>query len=350
MPLTGRLPELTPAEADMRRQSEALLKMITGHWAAQTVRAAADLRVADHVADGARTAVSVAAREASDPEATFRLMRAMVAIGLLDHEDQGEFAVTAMGQLLREGVRGSLRAAALARSGPAIWESPGRLPQAVREGTNQAEQAVGSTLFEYFARDKPAGQVFSQAMSDLSRQVAEDTVALLDLGSATRVADIGGANGALVLTLLRAHPEATGLLFDLPHVVAGARAAAADTDVADRFSAIAGDFFDTVPEADYYLLKWVLHDWRDEECLRILRACRAAGGPKARMLIIEALVGGTDGGPDPVPLFDMNMLAATEGKQRSLAEFDVLLAASGWQRVAVRRARTMDSLLEAEAI
>lgn len=355
MPLRSTLPEPTPAEANLRRQSETLLRMITSHWVAQTVRAAADLRIADHVAAGARTAAQVAVVEASDPEATFRLMRAMAAVGLLDRDDRDEFTVTALGGLLRENVPGSLRAAALARSGPGIWESLGLLPQAVRHGTGQALSALGTSLFEYFARNKEVGEVFSQAMSDLSRQVAEDVVALLDLGSASRVADIGGANGTLVLALLRAHPELTGLVFDLPHVVPGARALAASVGLADRFSAVAGDFFDEVPEADYYLLKWVLHDWRDEDCLLILRNCRDAGGTRARMLIIEALVGAAgsgaaDGGPYPVALFDMNMLAASEGRQRSLAEFEELFTASGWRRVAVRRGRTIDSLLEIEAI
>ena len=163
--------------------------------------------------------------------------------------------------------------------------------------------------------------------------------------------------GALVYMdwLRNAHPELTGLVFDLPHVVDGARAAALAAGVADRFAAVAGDFFAAVPRADYYLLKWILHDWRDEDCLRILRNCRAAGGPGARMLIVEALIGATEGAaddrrPDLVALFDMNMLAATDGKQRTLAELDELFAAAGWRRVAMKRSRSTDSLLELAAL
>jgi hypothetical protein len=355
MPLTGTLPELTRAEADRKEQSDALLRMITGHWVAQTVRAAADLRVTDHVAAGARTAAAVAAAESSDTEATYRLMRAMAAIGLLDYDSQGGFTVTALGGLLRENEPGSLRAAALARSGPGLWQSLGLLPQAVRQGASQIVQATGGTLFDHFAADKEAGRIFSQAMADLSSEVAEDAVALLDLDDASRVADIGGANGSLVVALLRAHPELTGLVFDLPHVVGGARAAALAAGVADRFTAVAGDFFAAVPRADYYLLKWILHDWRDEDCLRILRNCRAAAGPGARMLIVEALIGATEGAaddrrPDLVALLDMNMLAATDGKQRKLAEFDELFGAAGWRRVAMKRGRSTDSLLELAAV
>lgn len=193
-------------------------------------------------------------------------------------------------------------------------------------------------------------------MADLSGQVAEDVVTLLDLDGASSVADIGGANGSLVVALLRAYPDLTGLVFDLPHVVDGALGAAHAAGVADRFTAVAGDFFAAVPGADYYLLKWILHDWRDEDCLRILRNCRAAGGPgAAQMLIVEAVISAPEGVPDDrwldlVAFLDMNMLAATEGKQRTLAELDELFVAAGWRRVAMKRGRSMESLLELAAV
>lgn len=117
----------------------------------------------------------------------------------------------------------------------------------------------------------------------------------------------------------------------------------------DRFTAVAGNFFDGVPPADYYLLKWILHDWADDDCVRILRNCRAAGGQGARVLLIEALVGKV-GEPDPVALFDMNMLAISGGRQRSLVELDALGAAAGWRRTGLSRTSTIDSLLELEAV
>jgi O-methyltransferase domain/Dimerisation domain len=326
MPLTGVLPQPTAVQA----QSGALLQMITGHWVAQTVRAGAHLRVADHVAAGAGTAEQVAQLESSDGPATYRLMRALAALGLLSHKGEGRFSVTALGELLQEDAPGSLRAAALARSGPGVWEHLMLLPEAVREGQSPAVRAAGGDIFGYFAANEEAAHVFSQAMSDLTRQVAEDTVAVLDLGDARSIADIGGANGALVLAL------------------PGARAAAAEAGLQDRFSALSGDFFDSVPRADYYLLKWILHDWSDEDCVRILRNCRAAGGHRARALIVEALIGEV-GRPDPVALFDMNMLAVTGGRQRTLKELDAIFAASGWRRAGLSPTRTIDSLMELEA-
>jgi hypothetical protein len=349
MPLAGQLPPPTSEEAERLRQSRQVLGLITGHWAAQTVRAGAQLRVADHVAAGRRTAGEVAALESADADATFRLMRALASLGLLSRPDGATFELTPLGELLREDAPGSLRAAALARSGPGLWRCLELLPDAVRAGETQVTRALGGDAFEYFAAQPDEGRVFAQAMSALTSQVAQDAARLLDFGGrACEVADVGGANGALVIALMRAHPSITGLVFDQPHVVPGAQAAAAAAGLGDRFRAVGGDFFGAVPAADYYLLKWILHDWPDRECVRILRNCREAGGPGAGLLVVEALISDA-GEPDQVALFDMNMLAATNGRQRSLDELRPLFDASGWRLTAVARTRTDDSLLELEA-
>jgi hypothetical protein len=148
---------------------------------------------------------------------------------------------------------------------------------------------------------------------------------------------------------MQAHPDIEGLVFDLPHVVAGAQKAAEKAGVSDRFSAVAGNFFEGVPEADYYLLKWILHDWTDEQCRTILSNCRKAATPGARALVIEALVGQV-GKPDPVALLDMNMLVVTDGRERGMDELDALFSATGWKRAAVSSTRSLYSLIELEAL
>jgi hypothetical protein len=152
-----------------------------------------------------------------------------------------------------------------------------------------------------------------------------------------------------VLALLGAHPGVNGTVLDLAHVVDGARQAAEKAGLGERFSAVAGDFFAEVPEADYYLLKWILHDWSDYDCLRILNNCRRAARPGARALVVEAVVA-EPGEPDPAALLDLNMLVATEGKERDLEQFDALFAASGWRRVGLSSTRSLYTLIELEAV
>jgi hypothetical protein len=213
MPFRGELPQPTGAEAELARNSATVFQMLTGHWVAQTVRAAADLRVTDHVAAGARTAEEVARLSASDPLTTHRLMRACASLGLLSYAGQGRYAPTPLGEVLRADVPGSLREAALVQGAYGHWQSWGRLPQAVRQGTNQVETALGMDLFQYFAKNPEEAALFAKAMSNMTGLVIEDTVRLLDLGDASLVVDIGGANGALVLALMRAHSEIQGQVF-----------------------------------------------------------------------------------------------------------------------------------------
>ncbi|MFE0689649.1 acetylserotonin O-methyltransferase [Streptomyces sp. JH002] len=349
MPLTGTAPELSPAEVEAAQHAQALYQMTTAHWITQVVRAAAVLRVADHIADGARTAEEIAERESSHPGATHRLLRACASIGLLAHEGGGRFDLTPVGALLRDGVPGSLRDAALLSGAPAHWQVWQPFPEAVREGRPQWERALGSDLFTYLAQHPEDAELFSRAMNNATEQVVQDTVALLDLDGAARIADIGGADGALVLGLMAEHAHLEGVVFDLPHALPAAEAAAKAAGVAERFEAVAGDFFESVPQADYYLLKWVLHDWSDEQCVRILRNCREAARPGGRILVIEALLGET-GSPDPVALLDMNMLSVSAGQERSLEAYDALFAEAGWKRTGLRPTRSMFALIELERL
>jgi hypothetical protein len=145
------------------------------------------------------------------------------------------------------------------------------------------------------------------------------------------------------------HPEITGQVFDLPHVVGGASKAAADAGLGERFHATGGDFFaGPLPAADYYLLKWVLHDWDDAQCVSILRNVRASAAPGSRMLVVEAVVGEV-GTPDAAAIIDINMLVSTNGQERDFAELDALFESSGWKRIAASPSTPPQFMIEVEA-
>jgi len=156
--------------------------------------------------------------------------------------------------------------------------------------------------------------------------------------------DVGGANGALLRLLQQCNPALRGIVFDRPDV-----AAAVEADVAsDRTEVVGGDFFEAVPSADLYLLKCVLHDWDDESYVKILSRCREAMVPGGRVAIIEFLSGERDA-PGVAALMDLNMLAMATGKERTLAEFDALLARAGLRRTAVRTSDSPQKIIEAVA-
>jgi precorrin-6B methylase 2 len=128
-------------------------------------------------------------------------------------------------------------------------------------------------------------------MHGFTSGVAQEVARVVDTSSAKLAVDIGGASGTLVHTLMMANPQLHGMILDLPDVVPSATAAAAALGLAERSKALAGDFFSYVPEADIYLLKHILHDWSDEEVVRILQRCREAIRPGGRVIVIERLLG-----------------------------------------------------------
>ncbi|MDP9794187.1 hypothetical protein J2S43_002699 [Catenuloplanes nepalensis] len=321
----------TPADA------ATVMDLITGGWVAQTVRAFAELNVADHVAAGAGTADEVAAREGSDPRATYRLMRAAASLGLLGYLGERRFTLNGRGAALRSGVPGSMRSLALIQNSGAHWRTWALFPEAVRSGGSQARKALGADLFDYFALPGNAAEaaLFARAMGDLSGLVTQGAVATVDTTGVTSAVDVGGADGDLVLGLMAGNAGLRGAVLELPHAVEGARRRAAELGIPDgRFTAVPGDFFEAVPAADLYLLKMIMHDWDDEQCVAILRNCRASAAEGARALVIEMVVGEL-GAPDFATRVDMNMLNITQGMERDLDEYDTLFAASGWRRTAV---------------
>ena len=327
----------------------ALLGMIHGYWNSQVVRAAADLRLADHLAAGPLTAADVAGLESSDPRTTYRLMRACVGLGLLAHEDDGRFSVTTAGALLQSGVPGSLRGHALAFGAPGHWLPWGQLPEAVRKGGSQAAAVLGADLFDYLAGQPEEEAQFAASMQALTGAIAADAAKVIDVTGVSLAVDVGGGTGELVRALLRGSDGLHGLVLDLPDNADAARRAAAAEGLGARFTGVAGDFFAAVPPADLYLLKAVLHDWDDDACVRILRNCRDAAGPGGRAVVIENVI--RDLVKDRfTAMLDMNMLAVTTGEERDMARYDELFAASGWQRTAVHALPGARSLIELRAI
>ena len=151
-----------------------------------------------------------------------------------------------------------------------------------------------------------------------------------DFGRFGRIVDVGGGRGALLAAILARHPVSSGVLFDLPSVVAQSERMLAP--VAERCEVSRGDFFvDALPtDADAYVLKAVLHDWDDRDALRILQACRAAASSGARLLIIEWDLGPRNGARD-AKLSDMNMLVGTGGRERSADQYAALLDRTGFR-------------------
>jgi len=308
--------------------AERMAGMVRAFWMSQIVGTFARLAIPDRLTDGPLAAGELARLIACHPRATYRLMRAAKELRLVVATPDDRFSLTALGEILRSNVQGSMRDAAIALTAPGHWLPWGRLCEAVRTGRCQTTETLGAELFQYYSENPSEGGSFTGAMSVSSAKVADEVARVLDTSSAKLVVDLGGASGTLISALLAKNPQLAGTILERPNVVLHAKTAVAERDLSARCRVISGDFFVTVPEADIYLLKHIIHDWDDEQSALILSNCARALRPRGRLVLIEHSMP-EDDHASPVSLVDLNMLVLLPGRERTVREYADLLARVG---------------------
>ncbi|MEU6236789.1 methyltransferase [Kitasatospora sp. NPDC047058] len=331
----------TPAAA--RR----MMDLLTGYWASQAVHAAAALALADRLAGGPATSTELAGRTGTHEPSLARLLRFLAELGVLARDSDGAYRTTELGRTLRTEEPGSMRDLALLY-GEEFYAGWGRLLHTVRTGGNAFEDVHGAAMYAYFGRTPALTARFDRAMAAGSAFFT-DVPALHDFTGAGTVVDVGGGNGALLATVLRAHPHLDGVLFDTAHVVEAARRELAGSDLAGRIAFESGDYYDGVPAGgDVYLLSRVLHGRDDERCVRVLRRIRAAVPDGGALLVVERVLP-EDGSPSLAAWFDVHMMAVAGGVERTAAEYRALLGTAGFTLSAVHGLPLDTALLVAAA-
>lgn len=323
--------------------------MITGYWVSQIAGTLAALAIPDHLVNGPLSPVELAKEIGCNSEATYRLLRASASVDLLSPTSDGRFKLTPLGELLVANVPGSLRDMAVALTAPGHWLPWGRLIDAVKAGERQARDALGRELFEHYAANPREGDAFSAAMSNQSAAVAEEVAAAIDTSTAKHVVDVGGATGAIIATLLKRNPALRGTIFELAHVVPKARAALVALGLSSVCKVLEGDFFESVPAADILILKYIIHDWNDEQSIRILGNCARALQRNGRLILIERVLP-EDGRPSRAPLADLNMLVLLPGRERTVRQYAKLLEAAGLRLDQVVETPSAIQVLQATAV
>jgi hypothetical protein len=307
-----------------------LFQMMMGHWVAQITSTVAQLGVPDLLAKGPRGSDELASACHANPDALHRLLRAAASVGLLAQPEPRRFALTPLGECLREGAPGSLRDLFIAEMAPGHWLPWGRLTDAVRTGKPTVRETLGMDTWSYYAKHADEGACFARGMGNLSTMVAAEVVAAYDFTRFSQLVDVGGSQGALIAAALRAAPQAKGVLFDLPEVIAAGQKMVAHYELGDRLRTQAGDFLKEVPSGDGYLIKSILHDWDDEHCRTILKTVHRAAQPNAKLLVVEMLLSDSPAAT-PVKLMDLNMLVMLGGRERTAEEYNALFTQAGWK-------------------
>ena len=327
----------------------ALRRLVNGYQVTQAVHVAVKLGIGDLLADGPRTSDDLAAATGAHPDALYRLLRALAGVGVFREEAERRFGLTELGSGLRSDAPESLVGWAAFVGEPYQRQAWGALEHSVRTGENAFRYVHGTDSWTYRARHPELSAGFDRAMADLSRQVAGAVLAAYDFGRFGTIIDVGGGNGAFLAAILAKHPATCGVLFDQPHVVAGAPPLLAAAGVADRCAVAEGSFFEAVPAGgDAYLLKAILHDWEDEQCVEILRVCRRAMAEGAALLIVEREPGPPNAAPDG-KFSDLNKLVGPGGRERTHGEYAALFAAAGFRYVGIAPSEVGTGVVEGVA-
>ena len=324
-----------------------IIQMATGYWVSRLVGAAASLGLADHLANGPKSAADLAGPTGTNPRALHRLMRSLAGFGILSQDGGDKFALTELGDALRSDAPGSARSTILAMSGPWMWKAFGEFQYSLETGKTAMEKVFGMPLFDYLAQHPKESAQFSEAMVGIHGPEPPAVAEAYDFSSVGSIVDVGGATGNMLAHILARYPQPRGVLFDRSHVVAEAPALLRSRGVEDRVSIEPGNFFEHVPPGgDIYILSHIIHDWNEDQCLTILGNCRKAMKPGARLLIVEFVLpeGNT---PHFGKLVDMVMLAIPGGEERTAAEYDTLLKTAGLKMTRVVPTTTDVSIVEA---
>jgi hypothetical protein len=312
---------------------DAAWQLVTASWITHAARTMADLELADHLAAGPMTIEALATASGAHAPSLSRLVRALVGLGFIARVDDERFTLTPMGEYLRSDIPGSAAGFSLGVMSSLMERPMLQLTDAIRTGEATFPAIYGQDFWSYLSSHPDDQTRFDTAMSTGSTGDGASLLRICDFEGIATLVDIGGGEGQMISEVLQAHPQMRGILFDRPEALAQAGTVLERFGVRDRCETAPGDFFVSVPRGgDAYLLSIVIHDWPDEEALKILRNCYQAMQPGSRIWISEGVMDETDE-YNRQKLVDLLMLVLFAAKERTFEEHRILLEEAGFVQI-----------------
>jgi hypothetical protein len=325
-----------------------LLQMLFGALMQQSICVAARLGIADLLAEKPQTAKELAAKTETHAPSLYRVLRVLTTAGIFAQNADQKFELTPLADLLRSDAPNSMRDFAIMMGGEWNWRNLADLMHCVKTGGSAQEKVYGMASFEYFTQNAEAGEIFNRAMTSFSLAEAPAIVEAYDFSSIGKLVDVGGGHGLLLAGILKANPQAQGVLSEMPYVIEGAGELLEKEGVSSRVELATGDIFESVPAGgDVYMMKHIIHDWDDEHSIKLLRNIRTAMNENGKVLIVEMVV--PEGNePSPSKILDIQMLVTEGGKERTEDEYRKLLEASDFRLTRIIPTRSPLSVIEGE--
>lgn len=322
-----------------------IMHLLSGAHVSGAISCVAQLGIADILEAGPKSAEELASELKADATALYRLMRATASVGVFAEGPDGKFSQTPASAVLRSNANPSLRALAIMYGHE--WHIRGweQIEYCVKTGKTAVEKVYGMPIFEYFKQHAKEAQVFNNAMTSFSMMDSPAVVDAYSFEGIRSIVDVAGGHGLLLAKILERHPGMRGTLYDLPEVMEGAKNGPLK-NLMDRCTLQSGDMFSAMPAGvDAYIMKHIIHDWADEQCVSILKACRKSVNADGKLLVVDSVIQpGNDFAPGK--FLDLQMLIVAGGRERTEEQFRALFVASGWKLNRVIPMATPESIVE----
>jgi SAM-dependent methyltransferase len=327
-----------------KHPAETILLLSTAYWASRCLHLVADFGIADALGEEPQPASVLAAKTGTNPDALHRVLRTLASHGVFSLTD-GRFSHNPASRLLRTDDPASMRSLARMMGLNFHWDVFRELGHSLKTGESAADTAVPGGLFEHLRKHPEDGQIFNEAMVGKSFAQIGPLLGAYDFSRFKTIGDIGGGFGHLLAAILKTAPAAKGVLFELPEVIAQAKARPDP-----RITYVAGDFFkDAIPACDLYVMMTVIHDWSDEDAVAIFKNIRAHAPAGARLVLAEAIIDESAKESFPIDL-DIEMLVFASGRERTESQWRSLLDQAGFRLVQAVPLAGITGLVEAVVV
>jgi O-methyltransferase/methyltransferase family protein len=305
-----------------------IMKFIVGKWISKPIYVAAELGIADMLAEGPKSIEELALSSQSHAPSLYRMMRALASVGIFFETDGKRFELTPMAECLKTG---AMKSVALMFNSDWSDKAWGYFMDSVKTGNTAFEKAHGMPVSDWLVKNPRAAEVFNEANAVKAANSHRAIVDVYDFSGVNTLTDVGGGLGVLMAEILIANPLMKGVVADIPSVIQDARKTIRSRGLENRCQAVECDFFKEIPAgSDGYLMSHILHDWSTDQCKIILKNCHKAMKPESKLLLVEMIVP-TGNQPSIAKLLDLEMLVTTGGCERTETEFKSLLESSGFK-------------------
>ena len=314
--------KLTPANV-------AIIEMVQGFYVTKAIGVAADLNLAEHLKNGQKTISELSGLTQTHEESLYRLMRMLASQDVFKEKPNQTFANNRLSNTLLDR-KDSMRHMVIHQVNGINWKMFEQLDYVVKTGNNAAQKVLGMDVFEYLEKNPDKNKIYNEAMSNSSLMLSYAVLSEYSFKNVKTIIDIGGGQGILLAMILHKYKSIKGVVFDLDHVVEGAKEIASQYNVAGRLETISGNFFETIPEGgDIYLLKSIIHNLSDDQCIKLLKDIKKVLPEKGKILILEPPVENNTK-YSFAKLYDIQMLVGRNGgKERTKEEFKDIVTKSG---------------------